>query len=134
MAVPTEDQFRQDFPEFADAAKYTPDMFTFWMTVAAAMLNASKWNPATLYNLGLELFVAHNLVLEAQSLATASVGGIPGLSTGALSAKAVDKVSASYDTAAGLELDGGHWNLTVYGTRFLRMARMMGAGPVQVND
>ena len=57
---------------------------------------------------------------------------MPGIQTGAISKKAVDKVSMGYDAQAGLELDGGHWNLTEYGTRFLNLARMAGMGGVQV--
>jgi len=29
-------------------------------------------------------------------------------------------------------LNAGHWNLTVYGTRFIRFAKMFGAGPIQI--
>jgi hypothetical protein len=122
--------FRTDFTEFADATAYPDSGVNYWLTVAGLMLDPSRW--ATLLDLGTELFVAHNLALERQAQKTAANGGVPGISSGPLSAKAVDKVSASYDTAAGIVKDAGHWNLTTYGTRFIDLALMMGSGGLQL--
>lgn len=79
------------------------------------------------------LFIAHHAVLERKALdAAAQPGGVPGVSTGVINSKSVDKVSVGYDTAAGTEEGAGHWNLTVYGIRLKSLFNMMGAGPVQV--
>ena len=101
-----------------------------WLTVAASLVNGARWMELT--NIGLELVTAHHLVLSLRDQTAASVGGVPGLMTGPTSAKSVDKVSTSYDTGAAT-LDGaGFFALTSYGIRFLTLARMMGAGGMQV--
>lgn len=81
---------------------------------------------------GIELCTAHHLVLAARDEATAAIGGTPGQVTGPQSSKAVDKVSASYDTGAATIDDAGMWNLTTYGVRYLTLARLMGAGGMQL--
>lgn len=123
-------QFRQDFPEFADATKYPDSAVNFWLSIAIKTLPEDRW--CDYLNMGLELFVAHNLTLAAQSQAVASVGGAPGQVKGPLSSKAVDKVSAGYDSGAVTLTDGGFFNLTTYGIQFLQLARMVGSGGIQL--
>lgn len=122
-------QFREDFPEFKDTSVFTESSLTTWLVVATVMVNANVWDP-DLLTLGIELFAAHNIVIEAHNNRSVSRGDIPGISKGAVSAKSQDKVSISYDVASTVELDAGHWNLTVFGTRFINIARMMGAAPL----
>lgn len=121
---------RTDFPEFADTVTFPDSTINYWLNVASMMLIPRRWQQ--MLTVGIELFAAHNIVLEAYASNTVAVGGLPGLSKGAIAGEAVDKGSVSYDTNSTLELDGGNWNLTVYGSRFLRMARMFGAGPIQI--
>lgn len=117
-------QFRLDFPEFADDAKYTAAMVEFWLRLAAVRLNAQRW--VDLLDFGTELFVAHQLVLATKNLKTAGVQVAP------VSSKSVDKVSVSYDTS-GVTLDNaGHWSSTNYGQQFWQLLQMAGAGGVQV--
>ncbi|MDG9784645.1 DUF4054 domain-containing protein [Metapseudomonas otitidis] len=123
-------QFRQDFPEFADATKYPDSAVNFWLSIAIKTLPEDRW--CDYLNMGLELFVAHNLTLAAQNQAVASVGGAPGQVKGPLSSKAVDKVSAGYDSGAVTLADGGFFNLTTYGIQFLQLARMVGSGGIQL--
>lgn len=123
-------QFRTDYPEFADTTQYTDSSINYWINVAGLLLNAQRWGNAL--DLGTELFIAHHIAIETLNQQTAGVGGIPGLSKGAVSAESVDKVSLSYDVNSTIELNAGHWNLTTFGTRFIHLARMMGAGPVQI--
>lgn len=139
-------QFRNDFPEFADGACYPRSWIDYWLRVSELLLNGCRWgasaaetwptsNPPklNLYDVGCELFVAHNLVLEKQGAAVSVNGGIPGMGTGIINSKSVDKVSVGYDTSAGIEAGGGHWNLTTYGTRLLRLMKQLGAGPMQIS-
>jgi len=121
--------FRSDLPEFANATRFPDSRINFWLGIGNKLLNAQRW--ADLLDHGLELFVAHHLTLAKQNEAAAATGGVPGVSTGAVSAKEVDKVSVSYDTSAGLEENAGHWNLTTYGTQLIRLARMVGSGGMQ---
>ena len=122
--------FRDHFPEFADMTKYPDAQVNYWLGFAKLMLRPQRWGEAL--NYGLELFAAHNLALWRQDMNAANKGGVPGLSTGAQSSKAVDKVSVSYDQNVGLVEGAGHWNLTIYGKQFIQMARMMGAGDIQL--
>ncbi len=129
-------QFTNDFPEFANA---TQGQFNTWAKFAALMLTPVWGQPGpdadgnpTQYDLGSELFIAHNLALGMFSMqAAAQPGGIPGLNRGAINNEAAGPNSVGYDTAAGIETDAGNWNLTTYGTRFVQMARLLGAGPMQ---
>lgn len=121
---------RTDFPEFVDITQFPDSVLNLWLKIAGKMLIPDRWGD--MLWLGLELFAAHNAVLEALATTEVGSGGLPGLSRGVVSAESVDKASLSYDTQSALVLDGGNWNLTVYGTRFLYFARMMGAGPIQI--
>jgi Protein of unknown function (DUF4054) len=131
-------QFTTDFAEFANTAIYPQSGFNFYLNFASLMLTprwgepAPAGHPNTLYDIGTELFIAHNLALEAMNAKAAASGGVPGLSTGPVSSKGAGAVSISYDTSAGLVEDAGHWNLTTYGTRFIGMLRMLGAAPTQI--
>jgi len=123
-------RFRQDFTEFANTAVYPDNAVTFWLSVATLMLNPDRW--ARLLGVGIELFAAHNLVLEAQALATVNVGGIPGITKGPVTSEAAGAVSVSYDVQAGINKDAAHWNLTTYGTRLYKLMMIFGAGPVHL--
>lgn len=121
---------RTNFPEFVDGNRYPDSLVKFWLTVSVSMVNTDRWGE--LSDLGVQLCTAHHLAMAARDQGTAGAGGLPGQVTGALSSKAVDKVSASYDTSAVTIDDAGFWNMTSYGVRFLSLARMMGAGGLQV--
>lgn len=123
-------QFRTDFPEFSDTAAYPDSGVTYWLRIAGLLMDTLKWGD--LYDVGTELFIAHNLVLERQAQKSAATGAVPGQSQGPTSSKTVDKVSVSYDTNAGIVKDAGHWNLTTYGTRYMGLVNMIGAGGMQV--
>ncbi|MDN7488484.1 MULTISPECIES: DUF4054 domain-containing protein [unclassified Burkholderia] len=123
-------QFRQSFPEFNDTTTYPDSLVQFWMTVAVSLVNADRWGELT--DLGVALVTAHHLALALKDQKTAAVGGVPGQVTGPQSSKAVDKVSASYNTEAVAIKDGGFWNATMYGVRYLSLALMMGSGGIQL--
>jgi len=122
--------FRQHFPEFADTTVYPTGTIDFYLGIGRSLLNADRWGETLDY--GLELFTAHHLAIVAKDRAAAAGGGAPGAMQGVLTSKTVDKVSASYDSASISLENGGFWNMTSYGLRFLRLARMMGAGGYQL--
>jgi len=121
--------FRATFPVFASTTTYPDPQVQLWLSVAVQQVNAERWG--TLTDMGVSLYVAHQLVLEQKASMGAS-SGAPGSTVGILSSKSVDGVSASYDVSASTEKDAGHWNLTTYGTRYWRFSKMMGAGPMQI--
>lgn len=123
--------FRQIFPEFADTSAYSDAQVNFYLTQGRLMLRSDRWGD--LLDQGLQYFTAHQLVLARQRAKTALSGATPGETEGAVSSKSVDSVSVSFDTQSVVLNEGGHWNLTTYGVQFLQLARMVGAGPVQVN-
>lgn len=128
--VMTIDIFREDMTVFASETDYPDDSLTYWLNVATMMLRPERWNDAL--NLGIEMFMAHHLVLDKLNQDTAAVGGYPGLNKGVVSSQSTGGVSLSYDTSSVLEPDAGHWNYTIYGSRFIQLIKMMGAGPIQV--
>ena len=122
--------FRSDFPEFASVVTYPDAQVAFWLGLAGKLHSVDRWGD--LLDYGVELFMAHNLSIAARDAKAAATGGVGGGATGLLSSKSVDKVSASYDTGA-VTIDGaGNWNLTTYGTRYIQLASMIGAGGVQL--
>jgi len=123
-------QFRADFPEFASTVDFPNSGAQFWLGIAYQLLNASRWGAQL--DLAVELFTAHNLAIEAKASRDAKGGGIPGQQAGPINSKSVSSVSVGYDSSAALESNAGHWNLTVYGTRLIRLIRMFGAGPIFV--
>lgn len=117
--------FRSSFPQFTDSAKYPGAMLELWRNWAVAQVNADRWGELT--DQAVMLVMAHFITMEGR----AGVVGASG-SPGVLTSKSAQGVSASYDMSSVTEKDAGHWNSTVYGTRYYRMARMIGAGPLQV--
>lgn len=122
--------FRADFPEFVDAVTYPDGQVNFWIALAGKLLTTPRW--VDLLDFGTELFVAHWLTLQIRDEQTFAAGGIPGTATGVQVTKTVDKASVTYDVSQISLENGGHWNMTSYGIRFLSLARMVGAGGVQL--
>lgn len=130
--VVTPDQLRVTFPAFKSTVAYPDPVVAEWLGIAQMMLRPARWG--TMLPLGIKLFAAHNLALNNQEEKAAARGATPGVSRGPINNESVSKVSVGFDTQAAIELDGGFWNLTTYGTRFLHWARMMGTGGMQVPD
>ncbi|HWU68260.1 MAG TPA: DUF4054 domain-containing protein [Stenotrophobium sp.] len=121
---------RANFPEFANTAAYPDGQVQFWLTLAYTVLNPDAW--ADYLDLGAQLYTAHHLVIGARDQKSAAAGGVPGAVTGPQASKAVDKVSVSYNTGAVTLEGGGFWNATMYGIQFYQLARVVGAGGVQL--
>lgn len=123
-------QFRQAFPEFKDATRFPDSLVQIWLTAAVLLVNPTRWMELT--DIAVGLVTAHHVALATRDTKTSEVGGVPGQVAAPQSSKSVDKVSASYDTAAVAIKDGGFWNATMYGIRYLSLAQMMGAGGMQL--
>ena len=120
--------FRAAMTEFADTTRYPDSVINFWMGLADLRLSRCRWG--VLRNYGLSLFTAHNITLAAQNSANAS--GMPGTGIGLASSESAGPLSISTDTQITAEPDGGNFNLTVYGQMYLRLARQIGIGGLQV--
>ena len=129
MAI-TPAELRSHFPEFANTVTYPDSQVQFWLDFAYQMLNTGRW--MSQIDMGAQLYVCHNLALEARAQATAAAGGIPGSDVGVLNSKSVDSVSAGYDTGATTIPGAGDWNATIYGIRFYKLLRIFGSGPLQI--
>ena len=125
-------QFRQDFPEFSDVALYSTALITFWSTVAEQTTSQAIYGDT--YVAAVELATAHYITIEGVNVKTAGNGGTPGQSAGVISSKAVGGVSVSYDTTIGTIAgdEVGQWNATTYGRQYYSLARLFGAGCVQL--
>jgi len=126
----TPQEFRLQFIEFSCQEIYLDSQITLWDSVAQTLVNEERW--LSIYDLGIALFIAHHLAVGRRDTLSAESGGIPGAVNGVMTAKSVDKVSASYDVGIVTIADGGFWNSTTYGVRFLQLAMMVGAGGVQI--
>lgn len=126
----TSSTFRTDFPEFESEVMYPTTMITFWLSIADKMILVDRWDE--MKDFGVELFVAHQVTLAKTNLNAKAVGGLPGQNLGPANSKSVGEVSVGYDTNMSMELGAGHWNLTTYGKQFIRLARIFGAGAIQL--
>jgi len=122
--------FRASFPEFTDPVRYPDAAVNFYLTLATRMLRPQVWGD--LLDQGVMLFMAHNLVLAMRAAKAATVGSAPGVASGAVSSKTVDKVSMSYDTAGTAVQGGGQYNLTIYGNQYLQLVSIVGLGGTQL--
>ncbi len=131
--TPTVAQFRSDFPEFADTSKYPDALIATWLAVASVeVANAQRWG--TLLATAQELVTAHYVVLATRDRAAGANGGTPGTPQGLETAQAVGPVSVSYDHTPLLSEDAGAWNQTTYGQRYYKLARLIGAGGMQISS
>lgn len=107
------------FPEFAATAD---PRVTFWLNVAAKRLTSPRWVEAELLDEGTQLFVAHHLALEAKGADAVAP----------LASQSVDKVAMAFDNNAASLENAGQWALTSYGVQYLQLARLVGAGGIQL--
>jgi hypothetical protein len=132
-SVVTVAQFRRDFKVFADSAVYDDASISMYLQIASyfSPRRYGQW-----LAMAQELFAAHFLTIDRQDMLSTLRGGLPGQTTGPAVTKSIGGASISYAEYAtiegGMTGNSGHWNLTVYGKRYLRIARMAGAGPIQI--
>lgn len=135
--------FRLDFPAFSDPVAYSDEAIDFWIGQASLQLS-QRWSTVpgavagasglfrSKRDLGVMLYVAHQLALEAYAVDQAK-GGAPPIGTpGVIASKAVGPASVGYDVSSSINPADGYWNQTLYGRRFAWMMRLVGAGPIQL--
>lgn len=122
--------FRAEFPEFGDTSVYPDAQLTFWSSIAEMQVVQCAWQD--MYTFGVKLYVAHEITMATQNVKAATIGGSPGQSGGIANSKAVGAVNVAYDSVTQSEKDAGWWNRTTYGQQFIRLARMFGAGAIQL--
>lgn len=123
-------EFRVNFPEFGNADRYPSSFIKFWSDLAELQVKECIWKNAWVN--GVSLYVAHEITLAMQNVKAASVGGVPGTSGGIANTKTVGGATIGYDTTSTAERSAGYWNLTNYGKQFIRLARIFGAGAIQL--
>ncbi|MBD2816341.1 DUF4054 domain-containing protein [Xenorhabdus sp. Flor] len=129
--LPTVEQFRTDFPEFTDPARYPDAAIGFYLRQADTLLDQDKHGEQFVYLS--ELFTAHYVELRGKAIAGAVVSGsVNSAGGGIVSSKSVDKVSVSYDTSGVINPDAGFWNNTAYGREFYWWWATFGAGGRQL--
>jgi hypothetical protein len=117
------------YPEFVDPP-YSDALINAWLVYAVQFVDPGRWG--ALADLGVTLWTCHTIAMLPGNAQDTTFGKAPGQRVGILTSKSIDSVSASYDVSKSLEDNAGYFNLTTYGTQFIRYARMMGAGPVQI--
>lgn len=123
-------QFRKNFPEFSDSEKYPTSQINFWLGLAEQLVIPSVW--CNSWSAGVSLYVAHEITLATQNNKTSKFGGTPGTFGGVANNKTVGGATIGYDSNTTSEKDAGYWNLTNYGKQFIRLARIFGAGAIQL--
>jgi hypothetical protein len=119
-------------PMVALQAGFNVGVNNFW---GPASLTADV-PPTTIADFAIQMWVAHQVVLEKQALAAAATGGDPGTKIGIISNKSVNGASMGFDVGAiaggKMQENAGYYNSTIYGMRFYRLMKVRGAGPIQV--
>ncbi|HEN3430363.1 TPA: DUF4054 domain-containing protein [Yersinia enterocolitica] len=128
--LPTPAQFRTDFPQFENEARYPNAAIQFRLSLADNLLDENLLD--NMFPYLVELFVAHYMTLQAKDMQSAALGGASGATNSVAASKSVDKVSVSYDNSATLNPDAGFWNFTRYGAEFYQIILMFGAGGRQL--
>ncbi len=128
--LPTPAQFRTDFPQFVNEARYPNAVIQFRLSLADNLLDENLLD--NMFPYLVELFVAHYISLQAKDMQAAAMGGGSGSTNGVASSKSVDKVSVRYDNSATLNPDAAFWNFTRYGAEFYQLVTMFGAGGRQL--
>lgn len=128
--LPTNEQFRTDFHEFSDTARYPDVAVNFYLGQADSLLSQDRMGDQFVYLA--ELFTAHYTELRGRALASATAGGVNTAGSNIASSKSVDKVSVSYDNSGTINPDAGFWNKTGYGQEFYWWWSMFGAGGRQL--
>jgi hypothetical protein len=124
-------QFRQNFTEFSDAARYPAAMIAAWSAQVERITSVDIYGDS--YAFAVELGTAHFLTTAAMNVSASMNGGAPGSVGGVVSSKSVGDVSVAYDASIGtMGDDAGQWNATTYGRQYLTLARLFGAGCVQL--
>ncbi len=135
----TAESFRLKFRAFNNPGTYPDESITDYIALAMNFLAGSssaagnRFDPVSL-DRAVGLYVAHNLALDARDAdaAAADTGAVPGELEGPATGKAVDKVSVNMDTKAVTWENEAYWNMTRYGIELINLARMFGAGGIQL--
>lgn len=130
MSTVTIQAFRETLPMFADSNTFDDPTLQFWLDLGDKLHNADRWGD--LLATGIQLFAAHYISVDAVMAKEAARGAPVGLRGGAIVSESGDSVSISFDNSGTNEDGAGHWNQTVWGKRYYRLMRLVGAGPVQV--
>lgn len=123
----TAQDFRAAMPAFADVTKFPTASVTFWLDLAYKRHNAERWGE--MLDAGIQLYVAHELSVDASSALTP---GAPGQINGNITSRSVGGMSYSRDVSSATEPDAGYMNLSTYGVRWRQLMKLVGAGPLHV--
>lgn len=131
MEAITPTEFREIFPIFADADKFSDTRIQYWLTLGEIQVVAARWGK--LFRHGVALYAAHNLSLEYDITKGGSYGkGGGGPVTGG--SKTVGSVSKS-ESYSTLSYEGaGNYAETEFGRQLWDLIKQFGAGGMQVNN
>lgn len=124
----TYQQFIIAFPALANGSNFPKATVCFYIPHAYAQLN--MWRFGGELDYAAMLWVAHTMVLDAQTMAAANAGGIPGDPPAPTTEKHVDKVGKGMDPNLTADPNAGILNATVYGQRLWQMMKMYLGGPL----
>lgn len=125
------------YPQFTNPGGAISDVIIqIYINLATATVQHDRWLDA--WEVGMSLFVAHFLTLHI--MGTASAGSpaatviASGQARGLTTSRSAGDVSASTDyNLVGQDLNGwAAWKLTIYGTQYATLAKIIGMGGMYV--
>jgi len=130
MTIEFNELFRYTFPEFIDTAKFPDQRIVFFAGLAKILMDKTVWGD--LYDYGLYLFIAHNLIVDNQRQTYSKSGAFTGFGPIALSSRSVDGVSYTNKFMMGFYRNAGFWATTTYGQQYYDYINLVGVRPVQL--
>lgn len=130
MPTVTLADFRAARDAFADSVVFPDDVVNFYLPIALGAVSAERWGDA--YTAGVCLVIAHYATIAAVDAQATEAGGVGGLRAGPIASESGDKVSVSFATTAVTDPNAGDWNATTWGRQYWQLAKLYGAGPLQV--
>lgn len=121
--------FRNSFPYFADTTKYTDARISFYQGLSEAMMDKDIWGD--LYDYGVQLFIAHNLIAEDMRLLVINGGANSGVGPVSSTLRSVDGVTYSNKYMMGYYRNAGFWATSTYGQEYYDLMMLVGMRPTQ---
>lgn len=106
QSLPAVSDFRRDFPQFADPAKYPEAQIQFRLNLADELLSENVTGKK-LFPYFAGLFVAHYMTLWAADSRAMLAGGPGGSTNGVQSSKSVDKVAVLSASLSQVSISAG---------------------------
>ena len=126
--MPLLEAFYRFIPEMSNPDAYPTEMVKIYVRMSASELSEKRWGDH--YAFGVALLTAHRLCIRAQAInadGTINADAGRGIASRSIGPASLTYYSTSSDTG-----DDAYYSSTWYGREYLRLAKIMGIGLLQL--